>query len=151
MRPIFSWAVLHYGSFNPQILRLSCSQYPILCFDVPTYSVHVNAGAHTTFFCAVLASALSPSAQLGPLIPQVSEFTIGKRSLVSLLPRFFLRYHILGPFGMLRALISARCQWSTVHLRFFRTHFHLTDSLPSWLCLADLSSSIFGPLKGLSP
>ena len=29
MRPIFSWAVLHSGSFNPQILRLSCSRYPI--------------------------------------------------------------------------------------------------------------------------
>ncbi len=39
-------------------------------FDVLTYSVHVNAGAHTTFFCAVLASALSPWAQREPLKPQ---------------------------------------------------------------------------------
>jgi hypothetical protein len=29
MRPIFSWAVLQSGSFNPQILRISCSRYPI--------------------------------------------------------------------------------------------------------------------------
>jgi hypothetical protein len=30
---------------------------------VPTYSVHVDAGAHTSFYCAVLASVLSSSAQ----------------------------------------------------------------------------------------
>jgi hypothetical protein len=30
---------------------------------VPTYSVHVNVGAHTSFYCAALASVLSSSAQ----------------------------------------------------------------------------------------
>ncbi len=29
MRPIFSWAVLNFGSFNPQILSISGSRYPI--------------------------------------------------------------------------------------------------------------------------
>ena len=51
------------------ILKSHCHLYhnPLLHFDVPTYSVHVNAGAHTTFFCAILASALSPLAQHEPL------------------------------------------------------------------------------------
>jgi hypothetical protein len=42
-----------------------CNLYhnPIPRFDVPTYSVHVDASAHTSFYSAVLASVLSSSAQ----------------------------------------------------------------------------------------
>jgi hypothetical protein len=51
------------------ILKSHCHLYqnPLPRFDVPTYSVHVNVSAHTTFFCAAFASALSPSAQREPL------------------------------------------------------------------------------------
>jgi hypothetical protein len=53
------------------ILKSHCHLYhnPLLRFDVPTYSVHVDADTHTIFFCAALASALSPSAQREPLTP----------------------------------------------------------------------------------
>ena len=47
------------------ILKSHCTLHhnPLPRFDVPTYSVHVDAGAYTSFYCAVLASALSSSAQ----------------------------------------------------------------------------------------
>ena len=47
------------------ILKSHCNLYhnPIPRFDVPTYSVHVDASAHTSFYSAVLASVLSSSAQ----------------------------------------------------------------------------------------
>ena len=47
------------------ILQSHCNLYhnPLPRFDVPTYSVHVDAGAHTSFYCTALASALSSSAQ----------------------------------------------------------------------------------------
>ena len=53
------------------ILKSHCHLHhnPLPRFDVPTYSVHVDAGAHTTFFCTVSAYALSPSAQHEPLKP----------------------------------------------------------------------------------
>jgi hypothetical protein len=47
------------------ILKSHCDLYhnPLPHFDVPTYSVHVDADAHTSFYCAAFASALSLSAQ----------------------------------------------------------------------------------------
>jgi hypothetical protein len=47
------------------ILKSHCDLYhnPLPCFDVPTYSVHVDAGAHTTFYSAALSNVLFPSAQ----------------------------------------------------------------------------------------
>ena len=47
------------------IFKSHCNLYhnPIPRFVVPTYSVHVDAGAHTSFYSAVLASVLSSSAQ----------------------------------------------------------------------------------------
>jgi hypothetical protein len=41
MRPIFSWAVLHFGSFNPQILSSSCSRYPIPTSTEFFYVMHM--------------------------------------------------------------------------------------------------------------
>ena len=50
---------------NWDILKSHCDLFhnPIPHFDVPTYSVHIDAGAHTTFFCAALSSDLVSSAQ----------------------------------------------------------------------------------------
>ena len=47
------------------ILKSHCDLYhnPLLRFDVPTYSVHVDAGAHTTFYSAALSGDLFSSAQ----------------------------------------------------------------------------------------
>ncbi len=46
------------------VLKSHCDLFhnPLPSFDVPTYSVHVDAGAHTTFFCATLSSELASSA-----------------------------------------------------------------------------------------
>ncbi len=50
---------------NWDILKSHCDLFhnPSPCFDVPTYSVHVDAGMHTTFYCAALLSDLFSSAQ----------------------------------------------------------------------------------------
>ncbi len=50
---------------NWDILKSHCDLFhnPLLRFDVPTYSVHVNAGAHTTFYSAALLGDLFLSAQ----------------------------------------------------------------------------------------
>jgi hypothetical protein len=47
------------------ILKSHCDLYhnPLPRFDVPTYSVHVDAGAHTTFYSAALLGDLFSSAQ----------------------------------------------------------------------------------------
>jgi hypothetical protein len=47
------------------ILKSHCDLYhnPLPRFDVPTYSVHVDAGAHTTFYSAALSGDLLSSAQ----------------------------------------------------------------------------------------
>ena len=43
------------------VLKSHCDLFhnPLPSFDVPTYSVHIDAGAHTTFFCATLPSELA--------------------------------------------------------------------------------------------
>ena len=47
------------------ILKSHCDLFhnPLPRFDVPTYSVHVNAGTHTTFYSAALSDDLFSSAQ----------------------------------------------------------------------------------------
>jgi len=47
------------------ILKSHCDLYhnPLPHFDVPTYSVHVDVGAHTTFYSAALSNDLFSSAQ----------------------------------------------------------------------------------------
>jgi hypothetical protein len=53
------------------ILKSHCDLYhnPLPRFDIPTYSVHVDASAHTSFYCAAFASALSLSVQRGHHTP----------------------------------------------------------------------------------
>ncbi len=50
--------------FDWDVLKSHCDLFhnPLPSFDVPTYSVHIDAGAHTTFVCATLSSELASSA-----------------------------------------------------------------------------------------
>jgi len=59
------------GQLEWDILKSHCDLYhnPLPRFDIPTYSVHVDAGAHTSFYCAAFASALSLSVQRGHHTP----------------------------------------------------------------------------------
>ena len=89
-----------------------CNLYhnPIPRFDVPTYSVHVDAGAHTSFYSAVLASIISSSAQREHHTPKVTASTIDKRSWFFLLmPQFFSSFysttHFWAPKGCDKQLL----------------------------------------------
>jgi hypothetical protein len=56
---------------NWDILKSHCDLFhnPSPRFDVPTYLVHFDAGAHTSFYCAALLSDLFSSAQCNLHIP----------------------------------------------------------------------------------
>jgi hypothetical protein len=58
-----SWDRICQSSWD--ILKSHCDLYhnPLPHFDVPTYSVHIDAGAHTTFYSDALSNDLCLSAQ----------------------------------------------------------------------------------------
>ena len=75
------------------ILKSHCDLFhnPLPRFDVPTYSVHVDAGAHTTFYSAALSGDLFSSAQRTLHTPR-QRFTIDKRSLESVTAPIFFSF-----------------------------------------------------------
>ncbi len=64
------------------ILKSHCDLFhnPLSRFDVPTYLVHVDAGAHTSFYSAALLGDLISPAQRTLHTPR-QRSTIDKRSL----------------------------------------------------------------------
>ncbi len=93
-----SWDRISQSNWN--ILKSNCDLFhnPFPSFNVPTYSVHVVAGTHTSFFCATLSSALASLTHRH--IPPVTSHHWQNVSGIS--PSwifFFLTHKFRAPFG----------------------------------------------------
>jgi hypothetical protein len=137
------WDVLHRNS--------SMFNTPVPCFDVPTYLVHCNCGAHVTFHdnatCTILMAEHSQTSK-----PRISIVALDKRSHAQ------QRSYPLNSFWHPLWVLYAFCGISAAsfHIALLGDIVIIADAFPHhqrlWCqqCLASLSS-IFGPLKGWSP